>query len=472
MHSSSQSSVPNTPCSREPLREKTATVASAVATNPTQMSSSHSDELKKPALEGTRTADGNALKRQSLLDGQTDFPELSLSNRTCITDSREVVSASVDNSRAVSEPSDCTDFPEHTSQPCKSMLSNGNKMINRRIQNLCNDAVSVDADSVVDSYHGITRSDNSHFDHASIKSSHTEVSQDYLQRCVNEPREVQPFRKSSRTDANEVVVLREEVNAGTALMSPLVTDRYLEAEDDISLFNKQRLKDPEVVSCQPNGLLRTLNCMQPSSSQYKAEHGETRTVCGSSYSESRGSNIAPISHGYTEVPLSEPNHLNSSLNHSISFPDKARDTQPIGKCFVDSQENSRSEIDDRIIANIMSLDLDEYLTSPHNFAKLYGESGEEARSLKLASSSKLDDNQSRFSFARQEESKDQAFDSYKSFNQISPGCDFYQNSSERQSANMGMFGTYNGLSSGYLKGFDYVTQTSSLPSSYKPTCEC
>ncbi|XP_006293444.2 uncharacterized protein LOC17890170 [Capsella rubella] len=471
MHSSSQSSVPSSPCPREPLREKSATVSSAVGTNPTQMSSSHSHELKKAALKDNRSADGNALKPQNLLDGQTDFPELSLSNRTQVTNSREVISASVDNSRAISEPSDCTDLPEHTSQPCKSKLSNGNKMINRKIESVCSDAVSVDADSVVDGYHGRTRSDSSHFNHASVKSSHTEMSQDHIQRSVNEPREVQALRKSGRADANEVVVLRAEANAYTALTSPLVTDRYPEAEDDISLFNRQRLKDPEVLSCQPNGLLRTLNSMQPCSSQYKAEHDETRTVGGSS--ESRGSNVAPISHGYTEMPLSEPSHLNGSLDHSIMFPDKARDTQPIGKCFADSEENSRSEMDERIIANIMSLDLDEYLTSPQNFANLYGESDEEARSRKLANSSKMEDSQSRFSFARQDESKDQAFASYNTFNQIAPGSDLYQNSSERQSGNMGMFGTYNGLSSGYssgyLKGVDYVTQRSTLPSSYNPT---
>lgn len=455
------SSVPNTPSSREPLRDKSATVSSAVAINPTQISS-RSDELRKPALEA---AGGNVLKPQSLLDGKTDFPELSSSNKTQISNSRNVVSASVDNSRAISEPSDCTDLPEHTS------LSNGNKMINRRIQNGCSNVVSVDADSVVDGYHGITRSDKSHIDHASIKPTLTEVSQDYLQRCVDEPREVQPLQKSGRTNANEVGVSREEVNRGTSLMSPLGTGHYLEAEDDISLFYRQRLKDPEVLSCQSNGFLRPSNCMQPCSSQYKAEHDETRTVFGSSYSDSRGSNIAPISNGYTEMPLSEPNQLNGSLNHSILVPDKARDTQPIENCFVDSHE-SPSEIDDRIIANIMSLDLDEYLTSPHNYANPFGESDEEARSLKLASSSKVEDNQSRFSFARQEEPKDQAFDSYNASNQMSRGNDFYQNSSERQSPNMGMFGTYNGLSSCYRRGLDYVTESSTLPSSYKPTCEC
>ncbi|KAL1201407.1 hypothetical protein V5N11_036411 [Cardamine amara subsp. amara] len=459
MHSSSQSSVPNTPCSREPSSDKAVTVSSASATNSTQMSASHSDVLKKPAVEANGTADGHALKPQNLLDGQTDFPELSLSNRTQNSNSRTLVSANVDNSRAVSEPSDCTDFSE---QSCRSMLSNGNEMIDRRIQSVSSGVVSVDADSIVDGHHGITRSDSSHYDHASIKSSHEEESRDYIQHSVNEPKELQSLQKSGRTNPIEVVGSREEVDAGTTSMSPLVTDHYLEAEDDISLFNRQRLKDPEVLSC-PNGLLRSSNSMQPCSSQYKAEHDETRTVFGSSYSDSRGSNIAPISQGYTEMPLSEPSHLNSSLNHSILFPDKARDTQP----FADSQGNSVSEMDDRIIANILSLDLDEYLTSPHNFGKLFGESDEEAMSLKQASSSKVEDNHSRFSFARQEESKDQAFDSYNVFNQqTSHGSDFYQNSSDRQ---MGMLGMHNGLSSSYLKGIDYVTQNSTLPSSYNPT---
>lgn len=476
MHSSSQPSVPNTQCSREPLQDKAVTVSSAVATNSTQISASHSDVVKKPALEDNHTAYGNALKPQELLDNQTDFPELPLSSRTQISNGRALVSASVDNSRAVSMPSDCTDFPEHTSQSCRSMLSNGKKIVNRRIQSLCGDALSVDADSVVDGYRGQTRSDSSHFDHASIKSSHTEVSRDSLERCVNETREVQPLQKCGRTNANEVVS-REEVNAGTALLSPLVTDWYLEPEDDISLFNRQRLKDPEVLSCQPNvanktGLLRTSNCMQPCSTQYKAEHEATRNVFGSSSSDSRGSNIATISRGYHEMPFSETSLLNGSLNHSTLFPDKARDTQPNGKCSADSQGNSSSDIDDRIIANILSLDLDEYLTSPHNLVKLLGESDVEARSLKLASSSEVKNNQSRFSFARQEESKNQAFDSDNVFNQISHGSDFYQNSSEQQSPDMDMRGMYNGFSSSYLKGIDYVTENSNMPSSYKPPCEC
>ncbi|KAL0863478.1 hypothetical protein Bca101_042596 [Brassica carinata] len=512
MHASSKSSVPNIPCSGV----KAVTVSSAVATNSVQVSASdsavsmkpalednhtsygnglksqelldsktefpelslvnrtqnsngkalvsatHSDVLKKPAMDDNHISNGNALKPQDLLDTQTDFPELSSVNRTQ-TNNKALVSANVDT-RAISVPSDCTNFQEPTSQSCRSMLSNGDKNINGGRQSVCSDALSVDSDSVVDGYGGLTRSDSSHVDHVSLKSAHTEVSRDSLQHCGNETREVRLLQKTGITKANDVVVPRQEVNVGTALMSSLVTNRHLQAEDDISSFIRERLKDPEVFSCQPIAINKAsfLRSMQPLSSQYKAEHDETRSMFGSSSADSRGSNIVSISHGYNEMPQSEPGRLNGSLNHSTLFPD----TQPNGKCGVDSQENSRNEIDDRI-ASIMSLDLDEYLTSPHNLSKQLGAGDVEARSRKLASCCEVKNNQSRFSFARQDESKDQAFRSSNVFNQRPHGSDFYQSSSERQSRDMNMLGMCNGISSSYLKGMDYVTQNATLPSSYK-----
>ncbi|KAJ0238881.1 hypothetical protein HA466_0234230 [Hirschfeldia incana] len=504
MHASSKSSVPNIPCSGEILRVKAETVSSAVGTNSVQVSASHpalednhtsngnglksqellnsktefpelslvnrtqasngkalvsashSDVLKKPAIEVSHISYGNTLKPQDLLDSQTDFPELPSVNRTQ-TNNKPLVPAIVDNTRAISVPSDCTDFPEPTSQSCRSMLSSGDENINGGIQSVCSDAVSVDSDSVLDGYGGLTGSDSSHVDHVSLKSSHTEVSRDSLQQCVNETGEAQLVQRTGITKANDVVVSREDVNVGTALISPLVTNRHLQAEDDISSFIRERLKDPEVFSCQPiasskGSFLRT---MQPSSSQYMAEHNETRSLFGSS-ADSRGSNIASISHGFNEMPQSEPGR------HSMLFPDIAN-----GNCGVDSQGSSRNEIDDRI-ASIMSLDLDEYLTSPHSLSKQLGTDDVEARSRKLASYCEVKNNQSRFSFARQDESNDQAFRSSNLFNQRPHGSDFYQNSSERQSRDMNMLGMYNGVSSSYLKGMDYVTPNATLPSSYKP----
>ncbi|KAJ0260119.1 hypothetical protein HA466_0063700 [Hirschfeldia incana] len=368
MHASSQSSVPNTPRSGEPLRDKAASVSSG-----------------------------------ELLNSQSDFPELSLVNRPQTSNSKALVSANMDTTRAVSVPSACTDLPDPTSQSCG-------------VQSVCSDAVSVDADSVVNGYGRLRRSDSSDVDQASLKSSHTEVSRDSTQHFFNESREVHSL-KTGLTNTNEVAVPREEVSVGSALMSPLVTD--------ISSFIRERLKDPEVFSCQPNATNRSgfLRTMQPSSSQYKADHDETRSLFGSSSAESRGINTASISHGYNEIPQSEPQ----------------------------SNGNSRSEIDDSI-ANIMLLDLDEYLTSStHNLSKQLGEGDSEARSRKLATSCEVKNNQSRFSFARQDESKDKAFGSYNVFNQIphSSSDDLYKNSREQQS--LDMLGMYNGISSSYIE---------------------
>ncbi|CAH8386973.1 unnamed protein product [Eruca vesicaria subsp. sativa] len=521
MHASSKSSVPNIPCSGEPLRVKAVTVSSAVATNSVQVSASHSDVSMKPALDDNQTSYGNGLKSQELLDSKTEFPELSSVNRTQTSNSKALVSAShsdvlrkpaiednhisngnaltpqdlldsqtdfpelssvnrtqtndkvlvsanVDNTRAISVPSNCTAFPEPTSQSCRPILSNGDKILNGGIQSVCSNAVSVSAHSVVNGSGGQTRSDSSRVDHVPLKSSHTEVSRDPLQHCDNETREVQLLQKTGITNANDDVDSREEVNAGRDLMSPLVTNRHLQAEDDISSFIRERLKDPEVFSCQPIATHKPsfLRTMQPSSRHYNAEHDETRSMFGSS---SAGSNVASISHGYNEMPQREPGRLNGSLNHSMLFPDRARNTEPNGNSGFDSQGNCRNEIDDRI-ASIMSLDLDEYLTSPHNLSKQLGTGDVEDRSCKQASSCEVNNNQSRFSFARQEESKDQAFGSYNVFDQRPKGNDLYQQSSERQSPDMNMLGMYNGVSSSYLKGMDFVTPNSTLPSSYnKPT---
>ncbi|CAN8247299.1 unnamed protein product [Cochlearia groenlandica] len=429
---------------------------SSLATNSAQVSAPHSDVIKKTALDNSHTTYGNALKPTALLDNQTDFPELSVSNKTQNSNSKALVSASVDNTAAVNVPSDCTELQE-------TMLSNGNKESNGTIQSVYSNALSVDADSMVDGYGGMIRSESLQCDHASIKPSHTEVTRDSLQYCVT----VQPLQ--GRTTTNEAVVSKE-ANAGMSLIPSLVTDQYIEAEDDISLFYRQRLEDPEV---QPNlanktGLLHVANCMQPCSSQYKDVHDESRPVFGSYSSVSRVSNIAPVSHGCIEMPFSDPSRLNgSSLNHPILFPDKARDTLPVGNCSVDSQGNYGSEIDDRIIANILALGLDEYLTLPQNLSKVSGVDDVEARSHKPVSSNEVKNSQSRFSFARQEESNDQGFESCNAFNQISTSNGLYQNSSQIQSPNIDMLGMYNGFSSNNLKGIDYVTGNF-LPSSYKP----
>ena len=80
-----------------------------------------------------------------------------------------------------------------------------------------------------------------------------------------------------------------------------------------------------------------------------------------------------------------------------------------GKTTNADQNAAKGMGESSIISNILSMDFDawdESLTSPQNFAKLLSETDRQQGSLKLSSSWKVQNNsQSKFSFARQEESK-------------------------------------------------------------------
>ncbi|KAL9255867.1 CCR4-NOT transcription complex subunit 4-like protein [Drosera capensis] len=82
--------------------------------------------------------------------------------------------------------------------------------------------------------------------------------------------------------------------------------------------------------------------------------------------------------------------------------------------------NHNLDIESRIISNILSLDLDgwdESLTSPHNVAKLLGEPDKPHATFGIPSSQKVQNsNQSRFSFARQDEARKPLFDAVQSVN--------------------------------------------------------
>ncbi|XP_010557304.1 PREDICTED: uncharacterized protein LOC104826353 isoform X2 [Tarenaya hassleriana] len=491
MRSSSQAPVPISGCLNEPLKEKPGGLSVAAnapqmlishsdvlkkpaledfqtshgnGTNSIQMSASHSDVSKKPALEGNRTSHGNAkhelstpLKQQALLNVQTELPEKpSVLGRTRSSNKGALVSATVDDSRVVSEPSNCTEFLEHTSQSCSSMPSDGNKEANGRMQNLTSQVTSMTADKgVVDDQHGLTRSDSSSFYHSSINSPCVEVSQ---QHYAEEKREVLALQNSGRLDT----LARAGVDIGADVVFPLVAGAGPVIDDDILSFNRQRLKDPEVVSCSAD-MAHSASLMHVANHMQSFSNG---SVFVPSSFDGIGNDTSRISHGYIDKPLVRASGVNGSrLEHSNWFPDNGRETKPIGNRFLESQGKSSSTIDDSIIANILSLDLDESLTSPHNLAKLLGAREEETKSLKLSNSCKVQNNQSRFSFARQEESKDQSFESCSIFNQMSHGYGFYQDSADRWDPQIEKLGMYSGLSSSYLKGFDSITEHTALSSS-------
>ncbi|XP_047169821.1 uncharacterized protein LOC124838302 isoform X1 [Vigna umbellata] len=215
-----------------------------------------------------------------------------------------------------------------------------------------------------------------------------------------------------------------------------VASNAMEFDDDVTSFDNQRLKDPEVVcrSYLPKstGFLHVSNLSSPRLLQ----HGESCTAMSAgsvSVDESilHASNILCNDHSDKLVSSSSYSLLNDEINgHSIQ--------RLVSEAVNSGHDVTMDKGESSIISNILSMDFDAWddsLTSPHNLAKLLGDNTEnQSGPLNKSSSWKVhSNNQSRFSFARQEESKIQMFDANASYgvNHQRPNNKVFQNFSER-----------------------------------------
>lgn len=214
-------------------------------------------------------------------------------------------------------------------------------------------------------------------------------------------------------------------------------------DKDVLSFEDQRLKDPELVvesSYLPKNShsFRPPNCFSAQlNPSFVKDNFKIVDKKVDSISESTG---APVFYsGYPNNPL---NNF-SSLSNNARFDSELASVRRNGD--ADIGESS-------IISNILSLDLDswdESLTSPQNLAKFLGENDKQQPSLGVSSPWKVQPtNQSRFSFAREEEPMNQAFDTESSFNYIDQA--FRRNPYGHEFANKHLpdkFGARNGFSS-------------------------
>ncbi|GMG98826.1 hypothetical protein Nepgr_000666 [Nepenthes gracilis] len=129
------------------------------------------------------------------------------------------------------------------------------------------------------------------------------------------------------------------------------------------------------------------------------------------------SSASVVSNGCLENFISS----NSSLCYTSMIPSEGNESQTgrLNSEAANVDSNPAFDMESNIISNILSLDLDTWddcLTSP-NLSKLWGEPDKPHGSLKLSSSCKAQNsNQSRFSFARQDEYTPQLFNAGPSFN--------------------------------------------------------
>ncbi|OAY37924.1 general negative regulator of transcription subunit 4 isoform X3 [Manihot esculenta] len=256
-----------------------------------------------------------------------------------------------------------------------------------------------------------------------------------------------------------------------------------EAEEDIISFDNQRLKDPEVVShtsYQPNSA-NISNHSRSHSSQHSEPFAAVNLTADPLFMDNRvgdhtlihASSNAVLSNGYPEKLLSSSAGFDRNMEHSFSLPNEWEGEHK-GRFQGDATAWDVGE--NSIISNILSLDLDGWddpLTSPQNLAKLLGETDKQPSSLKMSGSWKVQNSsQSRFSFARQEESRNQAVDvdsSFSVFGKLTKNLSLNQEFSEERNSYLDKVGMGNGFSTCNFEESENFTTVPSVLNSNKPS---
>ncbi|KAM2288579.1 uncharacterized protein LOC126615742 isoform X1 [Malus sylvestris] len=331
------------------------------------------------------------------------------------------------------------------------------------VQNLCSDIplMSIDRNAKVE-HSSVVRPNSSLSDNSFIKSPRNQ------QYCAEQSREPPTTGEKAVTPVNGVCVTREQSNWTLDSQAHLVPSTSSEVEEDVLSFDNQRLKDPEVSrSTYLPSLPNTVHA--PNHSRSPLLHNE---AYGAVYSNAdrlfvdnkvrdssllSSSSVSITSNGYPENMVTRSSGSERPLEHSYPllndipgkhtgrFLDDA--ANPDFSTAVDKGESS-------IISNILSMDSltwDDSLTSPQHFSKFLGETDRQSGALKMSSPWKVqNNNQSRFSFARQEDAKNQAFDVQSSLNvggQFSNNQSFHQGFSDNRDLFLDNLGIGNGFPS-------------------------
>ncbi|GAB2285136.1 hypothetical protein Dimus_019589 [Dionaea muscipula] len=132
------------------------------------------------------------------------------------------------------------------------------------------------------------------------------------------------------------------------------------------------------------------------------------------------SSTSVLSSGYRENFISSTSKIDDRLPNG-----RGSQVVRFGGEVATADSNPMLDIESSIISNILSLDLDgldESLTSPQNVAQLLGAPDKPHGAHRVSSSWKVQNsNQSRFSFARQDESRNQLFDAVSLFSNPGEG---------------------------------------------------
>ncbi|KAI4322211.1 hypothetical protein L6164_021923 [Bauhinia variegata] len=355
---------------------------------------------------------------------------------------------------------------------------------NEEIQNLCSDLSSVNIDrNASDEHYSTSRPNSPPSDYALTKSPQIQVSQQHSTKTVREVVITTAAAKAAASD-NGVHVSREQFDWRLDSKTP-VASIGTEVEDDITSFDNQRLKDPEVVCHSPylpnsSSFSHILNHSSP-----HLLHGEVYAAlnAGSLSSGNKDNSVlhpsSMLCNGFPEKLVSSSSSgLNNARGCSF-FPQDEGNERCIGKLVSEpvnaGNDTALDKGESSIISNILSMEFDPWddsLTSPQNLAKLLGDNDNQSSPLKKSSSWKMQNNsQSRFSFARREESKFHSFDVHHSYGvneQLPKNHSFTQDFAERD-VYMDKLGLVNAFSTRNLEESEnlgsgrFVTSSNKLP---------
>lgn len=440
-------------CPNGPLKQKPDTIVSTLefssgVAGTTRASSLHGDAGKRPTLNEeiqtmnlqSKPESLKSLKQHISMDSRANPSEKSATldgTRASLALSCELSCspASKENDRGISMPAEITNSAYHTGQSCGSVPEKSRVDSDGQIQNLCSDMSSISIDRIAkDEHSGVVSPNSSLSDHGLIKAPGNQGLQKHY---AAQYREHSITTVGKANSINGVYASREQCDWRSDSHAQTTKDTSSGVEDDIISFDSQRLKDPEVIS-RSSYLTNSSNLLHVSRSnplQYSDSYGalslnadhpmhaDNRVSDGSLL---HSSSVSVMSNGFPENLVSSASGSGRNLEDSFLLPNEEKGKQ-MGRFLGDiANGDSNAAVDkgeSSIISNILSLDFDswdESLASPQNLAKLFGENDEQSGSSgKISSSWKVqNNNQSRFSFARQEESKSPAYDVQPSLNSI------------------------------------------------------
>lgn len=393
------------------------------------------------------------------------------------------------NDKGLSMPPKVINSVDGNEQSRVSSPDKDNIATDVKMQNLCCDMSAINIDrNTKDENTGVFRPSNLFSDNGTINMPGHQGQ--YYADQSREPL-MSPATGKSVTSTNELFVSREKLDLRADPQTQAATDASPQEEDDILSFDNQRLKDPEVV-CHSSYLPNSANSFHvPNLSRsHSLQHSEALAslnlnadsqIVDKKVSDGlhrHSSSTSVMSNGYPKKFIRNSAGPDRAVEHPLLLSSEGKGNH-MGRLQGDADTHVATDTgENSIISNILSMDFDtwdESLALPQNLVKLLGENNTEPSSMKMSSARKVqNNNQSRFSFARQEEARNQAFDVDRSFSVFGhlPKNDFLNLEFAENGDPLEKLGNRNGFYSGSFEESDNFSSNPSVFSSNKHSGEC